>query len=107
LTMLYKMTDIDTETVTAAECKARLADVLRKAERGNVVVITRYGRPVAALVGADEVKQLQRLRSRSPADGLARLVGRWPDSEELVAELDRLDRESGETRAIPALEPSE
>jgi prevent-host-death family protein len=104
--MLYKMSDIDAETVTAAECKAHLADVLRKAERGDVVVITRYGRPVAALVSAEEAKQLQRLRARSPADGLVGLVGRWRDSEELVAELDRLDRETDATRAIPAVESS-
>jgi prevent-host-death family protein len=79
-------------TVTAAEAKAHFAESLRLVEKGDVVVITRYGKPIAALVSADELQQLERLRSRSPLEGLAKLSGRWPDSEGIGTELDRIER---------------
>jgi prevent-host-death family protein len=91
-------------TVTAAEAKAKFADSLRIVEKGDVVVITRYGKPVAALVNADELEQLERLRSKSPAEGLAKLVGRWSDSEELATELDRIERTGSETQPLPEID---
>jgi prevent-host-death family protein len=39
--------------LSAAQAKSRLADCLRKAERGESVIITRRGRPVAARVAVD------------------------------------------------------
>ena len=73
LVNLDKMTN-SRHTMTAAQAKAQFAESLRHVERGDVVVITRYGRPVAALVGADELAQFERLRSRAPEDGLAKLI---------------------------------
>ncbi len=49
------------QIISAADAKNRLADALRDAESGDLVVITRYRRPVAALVGADRLDQLERL----------------------------------------------
>ena len=40
--------------LSTAQAKSRLADCLRKAERGEFI-ITRRGRPVAALVAVDRV----------------------------------------------------
>ena len=39
-------------TLSASDAKNRFADALRRAEGGDVVAITRFGRPAAALVGA-------------------------------------------------------
>ena len=39
-----------TSTVTAAEAKRGLADLLRRAERGEHIIVTRNGEPVAAIV---------------------------------------------------------
>lgn len=91
-------------TVTAAEAKAKFADSLRAVEKGDVVIITRYGKPVAALVNTDELEQLERLRSKSPEEGLAHLVGRWPDSEELATELNRIQRTESEPRLLPEID---
>ena len=55
-----------------------------------MVLITRHGEPVAAFVTPSELEQLARLRSCTPEDELAGLVGKWKDSDELVHELDRL-----------------
>ena len=73
--------------VSAAEAKARLADCLRAAENGDEVVITRYGKAVAALVSPGDLAALRRLRAAGPQAGLAGLVGRWPDGESLAQEL--------------------
>jgi prevent-host-death family protein len=82
-------------TVSAAKAKAQFAECLRRAEAGDSVVITRHGRAVAALVRADRLQQLERLRAAGPAAGLAGLVGGWRGSAELVRLL------SGSRRSRP------
>lgn len=71
--------------LSAARAKARFAECVRKAEAGEAVVITRHGRPVAALVSPRGLKQLERLRAAGPEAGLAGLAGGWRGSEQLVA----------------------
>jgi prevent-host-death family protein len=85
------------KSVSAAEAKARFADCLRTAEMGKSVVITRHGKPVAALVPAADLEQFERLRSAGPEKGLAGVAGGWKDSEELVRAISRL-RRSGPRR---------
>ena len=80
------------KTVPIAEAKARLSRWVRVAEKGEPVVITRHGRPVAALVGAEDVDQLQRLRAAGPEGGLASLAGGWEGSDELVRRIEELAR---------------
>lgn len=43
--------------VSAAEAKASFADLLRRAEAGEEIEVTRYGKPVARLVAAAPVKR--------------------------------------------------
>lgn len=74
-------------TLSAARVKAEFAECVRKAEAGEAVVITRHGRPVAALVPADRLKQLERLRASGPEAGLAGLAGGWKGSDQLAATL--------------------
>ena len=90
--------------MTAAEAKARFAESIRLVEKGEVVLITRHGEPVAALVAPSELEELERLRARTPEDGLAGLVGKWTDSEELVRELEKNDELPGDSKPIPTLE---
>jgi prevent-host-death family protein len=71
-------------TVTAAKAKAEFAECMRRAEAGDPVVITRHGKAVVALVRADRLKQLERLRAAGPGAGLAAVAGGWRGSEELV-----------------------
>lgn len=74
----------DLKELTAAQAKAGFADCLRSAEAGEPVLVTRHGKPVAAIVAAGDVKQLERLKAASPEEGLAGLVGGWEGSDELV-----------------------
>jgi prevent-host-death family protein len=74
-------------TVSAAKAKAEFAECIRRAEAGDPVVITRHGKAVVALVRADRLQQLERLRSAGPAAGLVSLAGGWRASEKLVQQL--------------------
>jgi len=79
-------------TVSAAEAKMRFGAYLREAERGQPVVITRHQKPVAALVPAEDVQQLARLRAAGPQAGLAGVAGGWKGSEAVVRRVARLHR---------------
>jgi len=89
-------------TVSAAEAKARFSDCVRRAEGGDPVVITRHGKPVAALVPASALNQLRGLHSAGPEAGLAGVAGGWKGSDELVRALAR-SRRTG-SRQVPNLD---
>jgi prevent-host-death family protein len=92
------------KSLTAAEAKTHFAESLRLAEAGAVVEITRYGRLVAALVGAQELGELERFRASIPQQGLAGLVGRWDDGDDLADEMDRVVAGRSQMRGIPEFE---
>ena len=93
-----------TKNVSIAEAKARLSDCVREAERGEPIVITRHGKPVAALVASGDLGQLERLRKAGPQSGLASLAGGWEGSDELA---DRLaESKRGPTRRDKEMEQS-
>jgi prevent-host-death family protein len=75
-------------TVSAAQAKAEFAECVRKAEAGEAVVITRHGKAVAALVPAEQLRQIERLSAAGPEGGLAGLAGGWAGSQDLVEALD-------------------
>jgi prevent-host-death family protein len=70
--------------ISLAEAKAKLSQCIRRVENGETVLITRHGKPVAALVQAKELENFERLKKAGPEGGLASLAGGWEDSEELV-----------------------
>ena len=88
--------------VTVAEVKKQLSSWVRSAEYGETVVITRRGKPVAALVSTEELGQLERLRAAGPDAGLAGLAGGWDSSDELVNNTVLHTRTQG--RSVPDLE---
>jgi antitoxin (DNA-binding transcriptional repressor) of toxin-antitoxin stability system len=50
-------------TVSLAQAKARLSELLNKVEAGEEVIVTRHGRPVAHMRAAARPKQPLRLRA--------------------------------------------
>ncbi len=90
------------KAVSIAEAKSQLSTWIRRAEHGEAVVITRRGKPVAALVPAADLEPLARLRAAGPQAGLAGLAGGWEGADELVENLEKLERSSG--RALPAFD---
>ena len=73
------------KTLTTAEAKARFSEAVREVEDGSPIVITRHGRPVAALVRVEDVETLERLRAAGPEGGLASVAGGWEGSDELAS----------------------
>lgn len=71
-------------TLSVAQAKATFAACVRWAEDGESVIISRHGKPVAALVQVSDVERLKQLRAAGPEGGLASLAGGWKGSDELV-----------------------
>lgn len=44
--------------IAIAEAKARFADLIRRAEAGEEIELTRYGRPVARIVAPGPVRRI-------------------------------------------------
>jgi len=82
-----------TKTLSTAEVKAHLSESIDIALEEGSVVITRYGKPIAALVSYEDLVQLQRLRKASQTGGLAHLGDDWEDSEDFAAILDEVIQE--------------
>ncbi len=80
------------KNVSLAEAKATLSECIREVERGKSVLITRHGKPAAALVPPGDLEHLQRLRQAGPEGGLASIAGGWEGSDELVRLLDASTR---------------
>ncbi len=78
--------------ISLAEAKATLSECIRKVESGKTLLITRHGKPVAALVRAKDLENFERLQKVGPEGGLASLAGGWKDSEEFVRILDESSR---------------
>ena len=89
-----------TKSLSAAHAKAQFAECLRAVEQGEEVLITRYGRPVAVLVSADELTHLRRLRASAPQQGLAGLLGQVPDGDLLADSLDQVVSERSPARDV-------
>ena len=75
-----------------AEAKRRFSAWVRHAEHGEAVVITRRGKPVAALVSAEDLAVLERLHAAGPDAGLAGLAGGWQGSDELADHVSHRNR---------------
>lgn len=71
-------------SVPLSEAKARLAEYVRAVEQGQPILLTRHDKPVAALVGPDQLERLERLQAAGPDGGLASLAGGWKGSSEIV-----------------------
>ena len=78
--------------ISLAEAKATLSECVRDVEKGEMLVIKRHGKPVAALVQPQDLDNILRLRKAGPEGGLSSLSGGWEGSEELVRILEESKR---------------
>jgi len=78
--------------ISLSEAKTHLSSYIRTVETDEPVIITRHGKPVVALVKAEDLEHLQRLRQAGPQQGLASIAGGWEGSEELADILDHSKR---------------
>ncbi|MCJ7596294.1 MAG: type II toxin-antitoxin system prevent-host-death family antitoxin [Desulfobacterales bacterium] len=80
------------KSISVAEAKATFSECIRQVEAGSSVLITRHGKPVAAIVRPGDIEHLERLREAGPESGLASVAGGWRDSDELAKVLDESPR---------------
>ena len=80
------------KTFSVADAKSHLSDCVRSAQDGEPIIITRHGKPVAALVRFEDLAELERLRKAGPQAGLGGVLGGWEDSDELVEQILRTRR---------------
>jgi prevent-host-death family protein len=85
--------------VTAAEAKARFAECVRAAEKGDAVVITRHGKDVAVIISPERLAHIERMEAAQPKEGLGSLIGGWEGSEELVRIIRSIKRTGSRRRA--------
>lgn len=87
-------------SLSIVEAKTHLSGCIREVEKGKSVLITRHGKAVAALVPADVLEHVDRLKKAGPQGGLASLAGGWKGSEELVSLLKRTKRTKPRKQAV-------
>jgi prevent-host-death family protein len=87
--------------ISVAEAKSHLSEFIARSAHGHErFVITRRDRPVAALVSLEDLTIIEQHEERQ---GLASLVGRWPDFTEVaeaIGDLEALRRKGGGGRDV-------
>lgn len=72
MTTSMTITELAMQTVSVAEAKAHLSELLNQVEAGEEIVITRRGQPVARIKGFDkplkpiDFEEMDRLRASLP-----------------------------------------
>ncbi|MBA3699436.1 MAG: type II toxin-antitoxin system Phd/YefM family antitoxin [Planctomycetes bacterium] len=90
-------------TCSIADTKAHLSSCVARAEAGEPVLITRHGRPVAAMISAEEWDRVQAVLG-TRRRGLAGLLGGWEDSDRLASHVDEVVAARSTTRPLPSME---
>lgn len=90
-------------SLSVAEAKAHLAQRIREAERGDRLVITRHGHPVAALVSVRDLDLVQRAGPGGTSGGLASLAGSVSRASTFVSATEAVKRGRSPGRKLPSL----
>ena len=91
------------KTVSVVEAKAHFSECVKSAEGGDVVVIARHGKPIAALVSAKDLKLIARGHARGAKGTLLELTA-LENMGDLANELTRVIASRGRPRHVPDLE---
>ena len=70
--------------IQASQAKAQFAELLDQVERGETVVITRHGKPIARLVRENDERRADALRAMAEITELRKTAGR-ATVEEILA----------------------
>jgi prevent-host-death family protein len=69
--------------VSVAEAKAKFSELLKRAEAGEEIVVTRHGKPVATIAGRTDIEPKKKLRGAMKGK-----IWIAPDFDELGPEWD-------------------
>jgi len=89
-------------TISVADAKSHLSEYIARSGHGHErFVISRRGRPVAALVSVEDLRIIEQHEERG---GLAAIAGAWPgfkEVEEGLGDLGELRQSGGGGRDVP------
>lgn len=92
--------------IGVAEAKRRFSELMsRVLYKGERFLIERKGKPVAAMVGLEDLKRIEQTASKEERKGLLAAVGAWADFQDLdqiIAEIYR-DRKQAVDRKVKKL----
>jgi len=87
-------------TRTIADAKAHLSSCVASAEAGEPVLLTRHGRPVAAMINTQDWERLQALKA-SHKRGLMALVDGSESGDAWAEQIDRIMATRSSVRSLP------
>ncbi len=91
-----------TETINIADAKKRLSELMsRVAYNRERFLVQRRGKPMAALVSAEDLVVLE--QQHAPVQGLLAAVGAWADFEELDQVIKDIYRQREQAQDRPVL----
>jgi len=75
----------ETGRVSVAEAKSNFSEYISRVAFANEkLIITKRGKPVAALVSLEDIK---RLKQESESAGLSQIIGKWENFDEIKSEI--------------------
>lgn len=84
--------------VAAADAKEHLSDYLTRSAHGECrVVVTRRGKPMAAIVSIEDLQLIEQAGKR---EGLATLAGKWKGFDEIAGTVEAARAEDGSGRDV-------
>lgn len=90
-----------TTSISVAKAKSHISELIAKSQYSHErFIITRRDKPVAALVGLDDLKVLEQHEEKQ---GLAAIAGKWQGFDEVVdamGELETLRTNGGKGRDV-------
>lgn len=89
---------METIEIPAADAKKRLPDYLVRSAHGECrFIVTRRGRPMAALVSIQDLRDLEQMDKRA---GLAAAVDKWKGFEEIASNVESARTTGAEDRDV-------
>jgi prevent-host-death family protein len=82
-----------TTIISAAEAKRNFSELIGRAAYGHErIIIERKGKPMAAVIGMEDLRRLEALESRAESEThpIMRAFGGWADREDLDELLDEI-----------------
>jgi prevent-host-death family protein len=74
--------------VSVAEAKSNFSEYIARAAFANEkIIITKRGRPIAAIVSIDDVKKMKQDRENN---GLENAAGKWKDFEDISEDIEEV-----------------
>jgi len=85
------------DKVSIAEAKSNFSEYIsRTAFSNEKIIITKRGKPIAALVSIDDINKIY---SKKETEGLIKAVGKWKNFDEIEPEIEKIFKKRSEEKS--------